>query len=99
LALQFLTLFYFILFFSERSGTEEEYGEKCQLLQDINDLCKDFKKPLKKFKNTKKNYQEKGCATRTNATKVKCYRFFLIFRLGSMQYIVPLYYNFLTFCR
>lgn len=77
--------------FSKRSGTEEEYGEKCQLLQDINDLCRDFKKPLKKSKNTKKIDQVKGCATRTNATKGKYFRFFLIYRVGSRYHCITIF--------
>ncbi|KAE9521450.1 hypothetical protein AGLY_018150 [Aphis glycines] len=33
------------------SGTEEEYGEKCQLLQEINDMYRDFNKKQVKDKN------------------------------------------------
>lgn len=34
-----------LIFSINLSMTEEKYGEKCQLLRDIHDLCRDFKNP------------------------------------------------------
>lgn len=56
-----------------RSGTEEEYGEKCQLLQEICDMSNEFhKKPFKPSKNqisNKKLDQNEGYKARINATQ------------------------------
>ncbi|KAF0710205.1 Reverse transcriptase domain-containing protein [Aphis craccivora] len=56
-----------------QSGTEEKYGEKCQLLQEISDMYRDFNK--KQVKNTKsKKDKNEGYRAKINATQgYSCY--------------------------